>query len=133
MPFKQTRNSINPETIASHFDAPGQVVTVLNIDTGNVNDTFRVIKRTTYSENQFVLQRISNAVFPRPDLVMSNVKAITEHAHDKLECQSEKSNRIWQLPRVIETRDGLDFYLDAEGNYWQLSMIASATSHPKRF
>ncbi len=126
----RTRNSMNPETIASHFDAPGQVVTVLNIDTGNVNDTFRVIKRTTYSENQFVLQRISGAVFPRPDLVMSNVKAITDYAHDKLETQSEKSNRIWQLPRVIKTQNGRDFYLDAEGNYWRaLSMIASATSH----
>jgi len=121
---------MNPEAIASHFIAPGQVVTVLNIDSGNVNDTYRVIKRTTYSENQFVLQRISQAVFPRPDLVMSNVKAITDYAHGKLEAQAEKSKRIWQLPRVIKTRDGLDYYLDSEGNYWRaLSMIASATSH----
>ena len=123
---------MNPEAIASHFNAPGQVVTVLNIDTGNVNDTYRVIKRTTYSENQFILQRISQAVFPRPDLVMSNVKAITDYAHDKLEAQSENSKRIWQLPRVIQTRDGSDYHLDADGNYWRaLSMIASATSHEK--
>ena len=123
---------MNPEAIASHFNTPGQVVAVLNIDTGNVNDTYRVITRTTYSENQFILQRISQAVFPRPDLVMSNVKAITDYAHDKLEAQSGNSKRIWQLPRVIQTRDGSDYHLAADGNYWRaLSMIASATSHEK--
>lgn len=123
---------MNPEATASHFNAPGQVVAVLNIDSGNVNETYRVIKRTTYSENQFILQRISQAVFPRPDLVMSNVKAITDYAHGKLEAQSGNSERIWQLPRVIQTRDGSDYHLDADGNYWRaLSMIASATSHEK--
>ncbi len=118
------------ESIASKFDAPGQVVTVLNIDTGNINDTYRVIKRTTYSEIQFVLQRISQAVFPRPDLVMANMKAITDFAHERLKSQASQSSRIWQLPRVIPTLEGSDYFLDAEGGYWRaLSMIASATSH----
>ncbi len=121
---------MNPESIAAQFNAPGQVVTVMNIDTGNVNDTYRVIKRTTYSEIQFVLQRISQAVFPRPDLVMANMKAITDYAHRRLEEQSSRSNRIWQLPLVIPTYSGEDYHLDDQGGYWRaLSMIASATSH----
>ena len=121
---------MTPEAIAAHFDVPGQVVTVLDIDTGNVNDTYRVIKRTTYSEVQFVLQRISTAVFPNPELVMSNMKAITDYAHERLEESVTKSNRIWQLPRVIPTLDGKDFLQDEAGGFWRaLSMIASATSH----
>lgn len=123
---------MTPETIAAKFEAPGQVVTVLDINTGNVNDTYRVIKRTTYSEIQFVLQRISQAVFPRPELVMANMKAITDFAHEKLEEQASRSNRIWQLPRVIPTLAGNDFYVDENGEFWRaLSMIASATSHEK--
>ncbi|OUW17240.1 MAG: hypothetical protein CBD18_05135 [Opitutales bacterium TMED158] len=123
---------MTPESIAANFDVPGQVVTVLNIDTGNVNDTYRVIKRTTYSEVQFVLQRISQAVFPNPDLVMSNMKAITDYAHERLEENASQSRRIWQLPRVIQTTDGKDYFLDENGGYWRaLSMIASATSHEK--
>ena len=123
---------MTPESIAAEFDVPGQVVTVLSIETGNVNDTYRVIKRTTYSEVQFVLQRISKAVFPRPDLVMANMKEITDYGHKRLEEQVVKSNRIWQLPKVLPTRDGKDFFVDAEGRYWRaLSMIASATSHEK--
>jgi Ser/Thr protein kinase RdoA (MazF antagonist) len=123
---------MTPESIAAHFDVPGQVVTVLSIDTGNVNDTYRVIKRTTYSEVQFVLQRISQAVFPNPELVMSNMKAITDYAHERLVENASQSKRIWQLPRVISTLDGKDFFTDDAGGYWRaLSMIASATSHEK--
>jgi hypothetical protein len=123
---------MTPESIAAEFEVPGQVVIVLTIDTGNVNDTFRVIKRTTYSEVQFVLQRISSAVFPRPDLVMANMKAITDYAHTRLERQATKANRIWQLPRVIPTLTGEDYFRDEKGEYWRaLSMIASATSHEK--
>jgi len=123
---------MTPESIAAEFEVPGQVVIVLTIDTGNVNDTFRVIKRTTYSEVQFVLQRISSAVFPRPDLVMANMKAITDYAHTRLERQATKANRIWQLPRVMPTLTGEDYFRDEKGEYWRaLSMIASATSHEK--
>lgn len=92
---------MTPESIAAEFDVPGQVVTVLSIDTGNVNDTYRVIKRTTYSEVQFVLQRISQAVFPEPELVMANMRAITDYSHERLEQQLTNSNRIWQLPNTV--------------------------------
>jgi hypothetical protein len=103
---------MTPESIAAEFEVPGQVVTVLSIDTGNVNDTYRVIKRTTYSEVQFVLQRINQAVFPRPDLVMANMKAITDYGHKRLEEQVVEANRIWQLPKVIPTLDDRDFFID---------------------
>jgi hypothetical protein len=123
---------MTPESIAAEFDLPGQVVTVLSIETGNVNDTYRVIKRTTFSEVQFVLQKISQAVFPKPELVMANMKAITDYGHKQLEQQAIKANRIWQLPKVIPTLEGNDYFVDAEGGYWRaLSMIASATSHEK--
>ncbi len=121
---------MTPESIAAEFEVPGQVVTVLSIDTGNVNDTYRVIKRTTFSEVQFVLQRINQSVFPRPDLVMANMKAITDYGHERLEEQVAQADRIWQLPKVIPTTDGRDCFIDEKGNYWRaLSMIASATSH----
>lgn len=121
---------MTPETIAAEFDVPGRVVALLSIDTGNVNDTYRVIKRTSYSEGQFVLQRINQAVFPRPDLVMANMKAITDFCHRRLEEEADKADRIWQLPRVIPTLGGGDYFIDENGDHWRaLSMIASATSH----
>lgn len=121
---------MRPETIAAQFHVPGQVVTVLAIETGNVNDTYRVIKRTSYSEVQFVLQRINRLVFRDPGRVMANMKAITDYAHARLAEEAPEADRIWQLPLVIPTHEGTDTCVDEDGHHWRaLSMIASATSH----
>lgn len=124
--------NMHPSEIAPLFDVPGRLVTVQPLGHGNVNDTYRVICRTTFDENQFVLQRISTAVFPSPEKVMANIKAITEHAHRKIETESDHSDRIWQLPRIIRTRDGQDFHWTKDGQPWRaLTLISSARSYEK--
>jgi len=118
------------ESVAAQFDVPGRLVAIQPIRTGNVNDTYTAIFRTTYSEERFILQRINGAVFPDPPKVMSNVKRVTEHAHRRIEAEFDQADRIWQLPRVIPSRDGVDYVVDDDGGHWRgLSLIASATSH----
>ncbi len=120
------------ETIATHFDVPGRLVALHPIGSGNVNDTYRVILRTTFSEEQYILQRINQAVFKDPASVMANMKAVTDHAHRRIEEEADQADRIWQLPRVIPAKDGTDFAVDAKGGYWRaLSMIASTTNYEK--
>lgn len=120
------------ESVATQFDVPGRLVALQPIGAGNVNDTYRVILRTTFSEEQYILQRINRAVFQNPAAVMSNMKAVTDHAHRRIEKEAEESDRIWQLPRVIPTKDGGDYIVDEEGEYWRaLSLIASTTSYEK--
>ena len=123
---------MNAESIATRFDIPGRLVALQPIGAGNVNDTYRVILRTTFSEEQFILQRINRAVFRDPVAVMANMKAVTDHAHRRIEAEADQADRIWQLPRVIPARDGLDYATDAKGEYWRaLSMIASSTNYEK--
>ncbi len=123
---------MSAESVAAEFDVPGRIVSLISIETGNVNDTYRVITRTTFSEEQFVLQRINKHVFTQPAKVMANMKAITDHAHRRIEEEADSADRIWQLPRVLPTREGKDYVIDAEGEFWRgLSMIASATSYEK--
>lgn len=120
------------ETIATQFDVPGRLVALQPIGSGNVNDTYRVILRTTFSEEQYILQRINRKVFPDPAAVMSNMKAVTDHAHGRIEAEADSADRIWQLPRVISTVGGSDFVVDEEGEYWRaLSNIASTKSYEK--
>ena len=120
------------ETIATQFDVPGRLVALEPIGSGNVNDTYRVVLRTTFSEEQYILQRINQAVFQDPAAVMSNMKAVTDHAHCRIRDEADEADRIWQLPRVIPAMDGNDFVVDQEGEYWRaLSMIASTTSYDK--
>ncbi len=123
---------MSAEEVAARFQVPGRLVALQNINTGNVNDTYRVISRTTFSEEQFILQRINQRVFKEPEKVMANMKRVTDHAHRRIESEADQADRIWQLPRVIPAEDGRDFAIDQDGEYWRaLSMIASATSHDR--
>ncbi len=118
--------------IAKLFEVPGRLVHLEPLGAGNVNDTYRVILRTTFSEEQYVLQRINQTVFRDPATVMANMKAVTDHAHKRIQAEADDADRIWQLPRVIPSLDGMDYIKDDEGNYWRaLSMIASAKSFEK--
>ncbi len=123
---------MSPHAIATRFRVPGRLVTLQPIGAGNVNDTYRVILRTTFSEEQFVLQKINRAVFRDPEAVMWNMKIVTDHAHRRIEEEADGADRIWQLPRVIETNEGEDFFIDDEGECWRaLSMIASTRSYER--
>jgi Ser/Thr protein kinase RdoA (MazF antagonist) len=71
-------------------------------------------------------------VFPKPEFIMKNMKLVTEHVHRRLEAEIHTSDRIWQLPRVIPTKEGQDFTVDSSGEYWRaISLIASAHSYEK--
>ncbi len=123
---------MNPADAAKAFDVPGRLVTVEPLGSGNVNDTFCAVFRTTFDEHRFVLQRINHAVFKSPETVMANMRAVTEHAHRRIEAAADEADRIWQLPRIIPARDGRDLFEAPDGSYWRgLSLIASAKSHDR--
>lgn len=116
--------------MAQQFDVAGRLVTVTHHGSGNVNDTYLAVFRTTFSEERFVLQKINQNVFPRPKDIMLNLRVITEHVHERLEEEAHLSDRIWQLPRIIPSVSGDDFVQDTDGEYWRaISHIASATSY----
>tara|TARA_R110002096_G_scaffold215310_11_gene403145 strand:- start:1698 stop:2804 length:1107 start_codon:yes stop_codon:yes gene_type:complete len=123
---------MNPAEIAKQFEMEGQLVTVEALHSGNVNDTYRAIFRTTFDEQQFILQKINQAVFPSPENVMANISAITRHAHGKIRSEADSADRIWQLPKVIPASGGRDFVRDDKGDVWRgLSLIASAKSYER--
>ncbi|MBT7166272.1 MAG: aminoglycoside phosphotransferase family protein [Victivallales bacterium] len=114
------------------FQIEGRLVSVQPTGSGNVNDTYLAIFRTTFSEQRFILQRINRHVFPRPELVMSNMRVITEHVHQRIEAEADFADRIWQLPAVISSKEDEDYALDGDGDYWRaISLIASAHSYEK--
>jgi len=116
--------------IAPKFDVAGRLVTVELLGDGNVNDTYLAIFRTTFSEERIVLQRINRRVFPNPEYIMKNMLLVTAHVHRRLEAEAHMSDRIWQLPRVINAKDGKDYVIDGEGEYWRaITLIASAHSY----
>ena len=82
------------ENVATRFQVPGRLVALQPINTGNVNDTYRVIFRTTFSEEQFILQRINKTVFKDPAAVMANMKAVTDHAHQRIRTEADEAKQV---------------------------------------
>ena len=74
--------------IARQFDVQGRLVTVEPYGSGNVNDTYLAIFRTTFSEQRFIVQRVRKAVFPDPEAIMQNMRVLTDHCHAKLESEA---------------------------------------------
>jgi Ser/Thr protein kinase RdoA (MazF antagonist) len=61
---------------------------------------------------------------------MENMSILTNHCHKQLQAESDRSDRIWQLPRIVPSRSGRDYFRDENGDYWRaLTLIASATSY----
>jgi len=118
--------------IARQFDVQGRLVTVEPYGSGNVNDTYLAIFRTTFSEQRFIVQRIRKSVFPDPEAIMQNMRVLTDHCHAKLEAEAEGADRIWQLPKIIQTKAGEDWVTDSDGDLWRaISQIASAHAFEK--
>jgi hypothetical protein len=112
--------------IAEQFAPSRRVIDVLEFGNGNINDTYLVSLDTdSAEEKQFVLQRINTQVFKQPKLIMQNMRAFTEHMRKR----AREEGHRWEMPRVIRARDGQDFYIDDEGNFWRaISYVHSAKS-----
>jgi len=121
---------MNLAQAAEKFQVAGRLVMITPTGRGNVNDTYLAIFRTTFSEERVILQRINRRVFAHPEWIMENMRVLTEHVHRRLEAEADAADRVWQLPRVIPARDGRDYYLDEDGEYWRaITLIGSAKSY----
>ncbi|MHC5730639.1 MAG: phosphotransferase, partial [Nostoc sp.] len=93
---------------------------------GNINDTFLVTLDSS-EEQHFVLQRINRQVFRQPQLIMQNMRTLTEHVHKRL--QHTPLSRRWEVPRVLLTKDAQDHWRDVDGCFWRaISFIEGSQS-----
>ncbi|HKY55593.1 MAG TPA: aminoglycoside phosphotransferase family protein [Anaerolineales bacterium] len=110
--------------IARQFASSAQVLEVREFGNGNINDTY-LVTTDSMEEKHFVLQRINTYVFRQPKLIMQNMRAFTEHMHRRAQAEGHR----WRMPRVLASKDGGDFYVDTDGNFWRaISFIHGAQS-----
>lgn len=113
--------------IAEHFQPGGKPIeSVQELGNGNVNDTYLVTVDAPHDDH-FILQRINTRVFHRPELVMQNMRCVTEHVERRMAAAPLEAGRCWQLPRVLLTRHGQDLLVAEDGSFWRaLSFIGGA-------
>jgi hypothetical protein len=76
------------------------------------------------------LQRLNTRVFPRPDLIMGNLRVFTEHMQMRLKREPIPEGRRWDAPRALLTKNGEDHWIGPDGSFWRaLTFIEDAASH----
>ncbi|MDB9373927.1 phosphotransferase enzyme family protein [Nodularia sphaerocarpa] len=126
---------INLIAIAEKFTSQGQVTGIQSLGNGNINDTFLVTLDSS-EKKHFVLQRINTQVFRQPELVMQNMRILTDHvcvrqsrAKGEHRLKLTSANGRWEVPRVLLTQNTQNLWIDENNGYWRaISFVENAQS-----
>lgn len=102
-------------TLIKNFNIDSAPVSYTECKTGHINSTYFV---NTESGSRYVIQKINNNVFKRPDEVMHNIVAVTEFLKKKIILEGGDPDR--ETLTVIYTNDGKPYFVDADGQTWRV-------------
>jgi hypothetical protein len=102
--------------VARAFELPGRAESFERHGSGHINDTWAVALGES-PVRRVLLQRINTEIFRDPGGLMANVARVTRHLSEKLADRPDAGRRTLSL---IPTRDGADFFRDADGGVWRV-------------
>ncbi len=111
--------NVNSElrAIIDRFQFEGELTDCEEIKTGHINRTYRLRFAQTGATRDYVLQRINNYVFKKPDEVMENVRLVTEHLARAIAAKGENpENRVL---RLVLNREGGTMVDDGKDGFWR--------------
>ena len=100
------------------FCAPGNIILDEPYGNGHINTTRHIILDNNGNKTEYILQRINKNVFKDPESLMENYVGVTEFLRKKVIAAGGDPDR--EALRVIKAKDGKNFYIDNDGEYWRL-------------
>jgi len=95
---------------------------------GHINDTYAVTFTRQAGSARYILQRVNQQVFKKPEAVMENIAGVTRHLKEKIIAAGGDFSR--EALNIIPTKDHRNFYIDESGNYWRgFTFIDNATTY----
>jgi hypothetical protein len=118
------RDLSNLPIIYSEFRTEAPFMSAKTIDTGHINDTYRIT--TQQPGISYILQRINSSVFKDIPGLMENIGIVTRHLEMKI-ASGDPFARSFFVLRLIPALDLNVFYRDAHGNSWRLYNFIEGT------
>jgi hypothetical protein len=112
--------------ILPHFAFKGKYVDGVELTSGNINNTYRLMYDVNGRDEFYTLQHINKYVFKRPGDVMGNIERVTEHLLRAYESQGIDPAR--HVLTLIPVREGGNLHQDMEGNYWRAYRYITKTT-----
>lgn len=109
--------------IANQFQLEGNVKEVTQLGEGFINDTF--IIKTEGEAPSYILQRKNKNVFSPIPAMMENIWKVCSHIKEKVKKAGGDPRR--EAMTIIPANDGKLYYLDAEEEYWAVSLFIDDT------
>ena len=94
--------------ILNAFFSGSEITSVSKFGNGHIKKTFLI----TTKEEKYILQNINTIVFPDAELLIKNHLLV-----DKI--ISSTNDKSYQIPKLLKTNAGNNFYKDKKGNYWR--------------
>ena len=112
-------DSKNLMEIAGRFDVKGNITGAAPLGNGLINDTYRI---SADGGEDYVLQRINNAIFTDVELLQRNIGAVTAHLRKKL-IASGDTDIDRKVLRFIPLKGSDKTWWTDGQTYWRLSVF----------
>ena len=109
----------SPGRAVEAFAVLGVPVSVEQLGIGRIHQTFLIRSVADTDTLQYILQRINSNVFGSPELLMENIRRVTEHLRWRLS-QEGRDALASRVLAVIPTKGGQSCYQDDEGHWWRV-------------
>lgn len=110
-------------SVASEFVNPKQIVEIVEIKSGHVNDTY-IVKMP---ECVYILQRINTNVFSSPYGMMHNIKEVTNFLRKKVIYEGKNPSRA--VLNAIKTKYDQDIAIKKDKYYRMMEYIGDSISY----
>ena len=125
------------KALVSKFDVEGIMLEAKPYGNGHINDTKYILMESDGEKHEYILQKINKNVFKKPDELMENYVGVTSFLREIIIKNGGDPER--ETINVIKARDGLNYHIDEDGEYWRLckfvnnSMSYDKVEKPEQF
>lgn len=104
--------------IIEQFPCEGNFKSIVPIDTGLINTTYKLSFSDGNRDFVYILQQINTNVFKNPDELMSNIMNVTGFLRNKIALDGGNPQR--ETLTFLYTKENSPYYRDDDGKYWRI-------------